>query len=48
MMKLQITKFTDSSKTRKSKYFENETLFLQITKNHFLNIKGYNIAKTEF
>ena len=42
----QIIKFTDSSKTQKSRYFENQTLFLQITKNYFLNVKGYNTAKT--
>ena len=37
----QILKFVNSSKTQKSNYLENKTLFLlQTKKNHLLPIKG--------
>ena len=35
MMTLQILKFVDFTKAQKSRYFENETFFLQIKK--FIN-----------
>ena len=48
MMTSQILKFEDSSKTRKSRWLENETLFfLQIKKNHYIHING-DMAKNSF
>ena len=50
MMTSYILKFVGSPKTQKSKYLENETLFLfQIKKLHsLLYIKGCNMAKNNF
>ena len=48
MMKSQILKYVDFTKT-KSRYLENETLFfLEIKKIHQLHIKGYFMAKKCF
>ena len=49
MMMSQILKSVDFTKTQKSRYLENKTLFfLQIKKNHLLHVKGYFIAKNSF
>ena len=44
MMTSQILKSVDFTKTRKSRYLENETLLFLIKKH----IKGYFIAKNSF
>ena len=43
MMKSQILKFVDFTKTQKSRYLENETLFFLQIKKFILHIKGYFI-----
>ena len=49
MMTSLILKFEDFTKTRKSRYLHNETLFfLQIKKIHSLHFNGYFIAKNSF
>ena len=46
MMKSQILRSADLTKSQKPRYLENETSFsLQIKKIHELHIKGYFIAK---
>ena len=46
MMTSQILKFVGFTKTKKSRYFENETLFfLQIKTIHLLHVKNYFMAK---
>ena len=49
MMTSQILKSTGFTKTRKSRYLENETLyFLQIKKIHKLHIKRCCMTKNSF
>ena len=47
MMTSQILKFVDFTKTQKSRYLKNETLFFLHIKNiiNYTHIKGYFIAK---
>ena len=40
MIKSQILNSVDFTKTQKSRYLENETLFLQIKKINYLHIGG--------
>ena len=49
MMTSQILRSMDFTKTQKSRYIENETLFfLHIKKIHQSNIEGSFIAKNSF
>ena len=49
MMTSQILKSGEVTKTQKSRYLENETLFfLRIKKIHLLHTKGYFMAKSSF
>ena len=48
-MASQILKYVDFTKTQKSRYRKNGTLFfLQIKKNRQSHIKGYFMAKNNF
>ena len=42
MMTSQILKSEDFTKTQKSRYLENETLFFSNKEIHSLRIKGYH------
>ena len=48
MMISQILKSVHFTKTQKSRYLENETLFFLQTKKFINYIKGYFIAKNSF
>ena len=48
MMTSQILKFVDFTKTKKSRYFENQTFFSSNKKVHSLHVKDYFMAKNTF
>ena len=49
MLMSQILKFLDFTRTQKSRYFENKTLFfLQIKQTNSSYIKGYFMVKNSF
>ena len=48
MVTSQILKSMNFTKTEKSRYLENETLFFLPIKNQQLHIMGYFIAKNSF
>ena len=44
-MTSEIMKFAYFTKTQKSKYFENKTLFFSIKKINSFDVKGYFMAR---
>ena len=48
MMTSQIFRLVDFTKTEKSRYLENETIFSLNEKNNSLHINGYFMAKNTF